>query len=62
MAKRKKVEKDLPIGRITDVGLEFTRPDGSVIIFTSMEYEQRQADRRLEIKTHIPHYYNRFGE
>ena len=59
MAARK---KDLPIGRITDKGLEFTMPNGSVFIFTSKEYQERQADRRLEIKTHIPKYYNKFGE
>ena len=62
MAARKAKNKDLPVGRITDMGLEFVRPNGSVVIFTSKEYERRQADRRLEIKTHIPKYYNRFGE
>ena len=55
-------KKELPYGEITDMGLKFTLPNGHVIIFTSKEYEERQSDRRLEIKTYIPKYYTKYGE
>ena len=55
-------EKGVPVGRITDLGLEFTKPDGQVIIFSTIEGRKRREDRRLELLNRIPKYYNRFGE
>ena len=62
MAVRRTGKQQLPVGRITDLGLEFTQPNGKVIIFSTIEGRKRREDRRLEILQRIPKYYNRFGE
>ena len=59
---RKVNKKELPIGRITDLGIEFFHSSGEISIFSTIEGRKIREDRRLEVLKRIPKYYNRFGE